>query len=153
MRALALVLLVGCQALDQPRPLPVLDDAYFRCRVQPILARSCAAFACHGDGLRYFRVFARNRLRRSGTEAERNAALTDPERAANFESARAMIDGDFLLRKPLAAEAGGYFHRGAEIFGQGNVFAGANDPDYRTLAAWVGGAREDPACIEPGSDQ
>jgi len=152
-RSLVLFVLVGCQPLDQPRSLPSLDEPYFRCRVQPILGRSCAAFACHGDGLRYFRVFARNRLRMTGKEGDRNAALSDAERAANFESARAMIDGDFLLRKPLASEVGGYFHRGAEIFGEGNVFADTNDPDYRTLAAWLSGAKEDPACIEPGSDQ
>ena len=148
-----LLLLAGCQkGLDDPKPLPALDEAYFRCRVQPVLTKSCAAFACHGDARRYFHVFARNRLRLQGTEKDRNAALGDAERSANFDAARGFVDGDdsLLLRKPLEGAA---FHRGAEIFGGGNVFASRDDPDWKTLEAWTQGAKEDPTCVEPGSDQ
>jgi hypothetical protein len=159
-RGLALaVALAGCQPLaDPPRPLAPLDQAYFDCRVQPVLGTSCAAFACHGDGRRFFRVFARNRLRWGGDEAARNARLTDGERAANFDAARSFVDAgapgaSLLLLKPLEAGAGGYYHRGAEIYGGGNVFRDQTDPDWKTLAAWIGGATEDPGCTEPGSDQ
>ncbi len=150
--------LAGCQVADPPRQPAALDEPYFRCRVQPVLAKSCAAFACHGDGRRFFRVYARNRLRLGGDEAGRNARLSDGERAANFASARAFVDAQdpahsLLLQKPLEMAAGGYFHRGAEIFGGGNVFATRDDPDWRTLDKWVGGATDDPACVEPGSDQ
>jgi hypothetical protein len=146
------------QGLSDPRALAQPDLAYFRCKVQPVLAKSCAAFLCHGDGRRFFRVFARNRLRSAGTEADRNAPLRAEELQANYDAARAFIDpGDpdhsFLLMKPLDASAGGWFHRGAQIFGQGNVFASQQDPDYQTLSGWVRGAQGDPTCVEPGSSQ
>jgi hypothetical protein len=144
--------------LQDPRTLAQPDADYFRCQVQPILAKSCAAFACHGSGLRYFRVFARNRLRSSGTEADRNAALRPEELQANYDAARAFVDASdpdhsFLLMKPLDGSAGGWFHRGAQIFGEGNVFMTTDDPDYQVLSQWVHGAPGDPACIEPGSAQ
>lgn len=137
-------------------PLPELDAAYFRCRVQPVLAKDCGQLACHGDARRYLKVYSRNRLRDGGTEAERNAAFRDAERAANFANARAFTDvrspaKSLLLLKPLDEAAGGYFHRGAEIFGGGDVFASTEDPDYQVLLQWIDGATEDPACVEPGS--
>jgi len=158
---LPLLLLAGActaQGMSDPRNLAAPDQAYFRCQVQPVLAKSCATFACHGDARRYFRVFARNRLRSAGTEADRNAPLRPEELQSNYDAARAFIDtGDpdhsFLLMKPLDASAGGWYHRGSFIFGQGNVFASAGDPDFQTLSAWVHGAQEDPSCIEPGSNQ
>jgi hypothetical protein len=151
--------LINCQSgLNAPRTEPAVDRADFDCRVQPVLAKSCGAFACHGDAKRYFHVFARNRLRMQGSERDRNAALSAVERAANFEATRAFVDASdvdqsFLLLKPLASEAGGYFHRGAEIFGGGNVFASKSDADFKTLSEWAHGKVEDPKCIEPGSDQ
>jgi hypothetical protein len=148
-----LALVAGCQrGLDAPLAQADLDEPYFRCRAQPVLTKSCAAFACHGDARRFFHVFARNRLRLEGTESERNAALSDRERAANFQAARAFVDEDgrgLLLEKPLE----GAFHRGGEIFGRGNVFSSVEDEDYKTLAAWASGAKEDARCVEPGSDQ
>lgn len=150
-------LLIGCRGdLREAGPLPELDEAYFRCRVQPVLTKDCSAFGCHGDARRYFRVFARNRLRYGGTEEERNAFLRDSERAANFDSARAMVsatdpDSSLLLLKPLNQPAGGYYH-GARLQGTTDVFETRDDPEFKILAAWVGGAKEDPACIEPGSD-
>ncbi len=154
------LLLTGCQSgFDDARALAPLDEAYFRCRVQPVLAKSCAAFACHGDGRRYFRVYARNRLRLGGDETTRNAPLSVEERAANFGAAVAMVDAQnpaqsFLVLKPLELAAGGYYHRGAVIFGAGNVFSDRNDPDFQTLYHWaVTGAKEDPSCVEPGSDR
>ncbi len=151
-------LALSCQhGLDAPRAEAALDEAYFRCKVQPVLAKSCGAFACHGDARRYFHVFARNRLRIANVEKARNATLSDEERAANFEAARAMIDtasldDSLLLLKPLEQSKGGYFHRGAEIFGGGNVFGDRAEPDFKTLTAWAHGAKEDPTCVEPGSD-
>jgi hypothetical protein len=151
------LLLCACQSgLDQPQPLPVLDEPYFRCKVQPILTKDCATFACHGDGRRYFRLFARERLRLGGTEATRLSPLSSDERASNFDAARGMVDAknpsqSLLLLKPLEQAAGGYYHRGALIFNGGNVFADPTDPDFKTLSAWVNGATADPACVEPGS--
>ena len=163
MRRLALAFaalgLGACAAdLDQGRPAPVVDEAFFRCRVQPVLAQSCAMLACHGDERRAFRVYARNRLRLDPAESKRNALFADEERAANLASARALIDlddpaGSYLLLKGLESSAGGYFHRGATIFGEGNVFDGRDAADYKTLVDWVGGKSADPTCVEPGSDQ
>lgn len=158
--------LAACQpAFNQPDPAATVDEPYFRCQVQPILTMTCGMFACHGaDGtkgttMRYFRLYGRNRLRDPAIpEAMRGSQLLPTERQANFVAARALIDTDnpdqsFLLLKPLDQLAGGYFHRGAEIFGGGDVFASVEDSDYKRLQAWVHGAKDDPQCIEPGSNQ
>jgi hypothetical protein len=143
--------------LEEERPLASLDEAFFRCKVQPVLTKNCATFACHGNGTRFFRLFGRNRLRLGGTEAERNAFLRDAERATNFTSTRAFVDVDrpeesLLLMKPLAEAAGGYYHGAADDFAKRDVFISKDDPEYQVLVSWVQGAKEDPACIEPGSD-
>ncbi len=160
---------VACLTACQPdfnvatSPAP-LDEPYFRCRVQPVLTKTCAMFACHGaDGTsgtanRYFRLYGRSRLRWPDTpEAMRNSMMTAQERTANFVAARALVDVNnpdqsVLLQKPLDQQAGGWFHRGAELYGQGDVFLSTDDPDYRVLSAWVRGAKDDPTCIEPGSN-
>lgn len=141
-----------------------LDEPYFRCRVQPVLTKTCGMFACHGaDGTsgtnaRYFRLYGRSRLRFAGTtEAARNSTMTAQERTANFVAARALVDTQnpdqsLLLMKPLDQSAGGWFHRGAELYGQGDVFLSVDDPDFRVLSAWVHGGKDDPTCIEPGSN-
>lgn len=137
-----------------------LDEAYFRCEVQPVLTRSCGMFACHGNARRFFVLFGRNRLRLGiASEAERGSTLTDLERQRNFEAARAMVvvghpEQSPLLMKPLDPAAGGWYHVGGDVpFHGGDPFTTVDDPDYRTLEAWVMGATEDPACIEPGSDR
>ena len=157
--------LAGCQpSFDQPDPLLPLDEPYFRCHVQPLLTKSCAMLACHGaDGTqgtssRYYRVYARNRLRLGKDENGRNAQLSSEERAANFTATRGLIDAvdptaSVFLLKPLEQQAGGLFHRGAELFGPANVYATTDDPDFVVLRSWVQGKKEVPTCIEPGSDQ
>ncbi len=162
------LLALGCtqSGLDAPAPVPALDEPYFRCHVQPVVTQYCSAFACHGDARRYFHVYARNRLRlvpagldRVAEEQLRNSQLTGDERLSNFEAARAMVDAaspdtSWLLLKPLESSAGGYYHRGALIFNEGNVFATKADPGFVVLSSWVNGAVEpDRNCIEPGSDQ
>jgi hypothetical protein len=164
----------ACQSgLKDELPLPTsLDEAYFRCKVQPILTKSCAAYACHGSSVRYFKLFARNRLRLGGSIAKLNAPMTAAERAWNYDSARAMVDigspdTSYLILKPLDQAAGaivtddagtsfrqgGYYHGGSTFFAQGNVFLTRADPDFIVLQNWVHGAKaEDQACIEPGSE-
>ena len=159
---LALTLLLtetACQGgLTDEAPLPSsLDEAFFRCRVQPILTKSCAAFACHGDVRRYYHLFARSRLRLGGGEEQRNAPLSAEERAFNYNATRAVVDlgapdESLLLKKPLDASAGGYYHGGAVLYGKGDVFLKSDDPDFKVLSRWIRGEKEDPACIEPGSD-
>lgn len=134
-----------------------LDRAYFDCKVQPVLTKYCATFVCHGDGRRFYRIYARNRLRLGGTEEERNAFLRERERQANYVASVAMVDpvhpeDSLLLLKPTGQGARGYYHGGATEFGMGDVFEDEDDPDLRILREWVNGATEDPQCVEPGSD-
>ena len=158
MRAWVLLLfLASCQKLDEPRPLDQLDVHMFRCSVQPVLTKSCASLRCHGDGNRYYKIFARNRLRFNLGEDQRNATLQDIERAYNYNASIAQVDSkkpldSFLLLKPLDEAAGGYYHGGAVEYGMGDVFLSRDEPDFRTLQAWVTGGTEDPNCIEPGSN-
>lgn len=149
---------LGCQDLTATAPLPELDKPYFDCKVQPVLTKSCAMLACHGTEKRYFQVFARNRMRFGLPESQRNDFMLDEERAINFEMARGFVDRgspetSWLLLKPLEMSAGGYFHGGEELLKRGNVFHDLEDPDYKVLAAWVNGEKEDPACKEIGADQ
>jgi hypothetical protein len=151
--------MLGCQTglTDEAPYSDKLDEAYFRCRVQPVITKSCAALACHGDVQRYYHVFGRNRLRLGGGEEKRNAQLSAQERAFNYNATRAIVDAakpaeSYLLLKPLESSAGGYYHGGATLFKKGNVFLNREDPDFKTLEKWVNGEKEDPACIEPGSD-
>jgi hypothetical protein len=150
---------LGCQTglTDEAPYSTSLDEAYFRCRVQPVLTKSCGALACHGDIQRYYHVFGRNRLRLSGGEEQRNAALSAQERAFNYNATRAIVNmatpkESYLLLKPLESSAGGYYHGGATLFKKGDVYLNRDDPDFKTIEKWVNGEKEDPACIEPGSD-
>jgi hypothetical protein len=160
--ALGLVLglapLAACQKdLDAPLEPAELDRPFFDCRVQPVLTKYCAALACHGDSKRYFKLFARNRLRIAGDEPERNVFMRAEERQHNYDAARAFVDRaapdrSLLLMKPLDEAAGGAFHVGANLYKAGDVFAGTDDPDYQVLAQWIAGATEAPTCQEPGSN-
>lgn len=151
-------LAAACQKdLDAPLPPAAVDRPFFDCRVQPVLTQYCGALACHGAAGRYFKVFARNRLRLEGDETQRNAFLRPAERDHNFNAARAFVDPadpprSLLLQKPLEQAAGGAFHVGATLYRGGDVFATADDPDYQVLAQWAAGATEDPTCQEPGSN-
>jgi hypothetical protein len=153
--AALVVAATGCEALDEPAALPVLDEAYFRCNVQPIIVKSCSAFVCHGDTARFYRVFGRNRLRYALPSDERNVALSAEELAFNHQSAAAYVnledpESSLLLLKPLDQEAGGYYHGGATEYGAGDVWMSKDEDDYKTVLAWVKGAKEDESCTAPG---
>jgi hypothetical protein len=153
--------LVGCQAgLTDDAPLPKeLDEAFFRCHVQPVLTKNCSMFACHGTPERYFRLYARNRLRYGiASESQRNSFLNQGERQLNYNAARAFIDlnvvdNSLLLKKPLELDAGGYYH-GATLLGTSNVFARIDDSEYKILVKWASGEKEtNQSCTEPGSGE
>jgi hypothetical protein len=157
--AIAIALLAaGCQTdLDAMRSPAELDRPYFDCRVQPVLTKYCSQQACHGDTARYYRIYARNRLRDGGDETQRNAFMRAEERSHNYDAARAFVDLErpersLILLKPLEQAAGGSFHRGATLYSGANVFPDASDPDYQIIAQWIGGATENPTCQEPGSN-
>lgn len=156
--ALSLLALTCQSELDAGAKSAVLDEPFFRCRVHPVLIKTCAQLACHGNGTRYFRLFGRNRMRLGGTEAQRNSLILPAERCHNFEAASAFVDASepddsLLLRKPLEQSAGGYYHGGASQFGAGDVFSARTDPDFKVLAEWVAGQTDDPSCPEPGANE
>jgi hypothetical protein len=163
-RVVLVALALGaCQSLDATRAPADLDRPYFDCKVQPVLTKDCSQLACHGAPTtpgRYFRIYARNRFRddyAQKTEMTRNAILRGSEREHNYDAARAFVDlahpeDSLILRKPLETTAGGYFHRGATLYGGANVFADTTDPDYQIIAGWIDGATDVSTCQEPGAN-
>lgn len=153
---LAMMFGFGCAVPQEAQSSPDLDEAFFACQVQPLLTKYCGTFVCHGDSRRYLTIYARNRLRFDIVdENERNMPLSEDERAFNYESARALVDGDdpeqsWLLLKPLEQSAGGYYHVGAETFGGGDVFTDVDDRDYRLLLRWASGERQETVCPTDG---
>lgn len=155
-RLLWLVLLAGC--IDN-EPIVLggnVDFATYRCRVQPIVDAKCSMLACHGDVRRPFHTFTRNRMRLDGTDIQRDLPLTAEELQLNYDSALGFVtddpDASWLLLKPLDTAAGGYYHRGAEIFGGPDVFDDTEDPDYQIIHGWLAGDVEDPDCVYPGTE-
>lgn len=150
------VLLAGCQPdLGAAREPIALDEPFYRCKVQPILVKSCGALLCHGDATRFYRIFGRNRLRYGLPEEKRGDPLMDEETAFNYQSALAYVDAEepeksLLLLKPLDQAAGGYYHGGALEFDQGDVYLSKEEPEFQVLIEWVNGAKEDELCVEPG---
>jgi len=147
----------GCGVENPEQPPPALDEAFFRCEVQPVLVRQCAMPACHGNGVRYFRVYARNRLRYATSPTLRDPPLTEYEWRANYDAARALVQStddprqSLFVLKPLEPSSGGYFHNVPKVFRRApGVFASRADPEFQVLEAWAAGVRADPACPDPG---
>jgi YVTN family beta-propeller protein len=127
-----------------PAPAPVsLDFAFYKSSVEPIFLKArpghARCYACHSEANRIFRL---EKL------PPDSAAWTEEQSRKNFQSAiHLVVPGNPglspLALHPLAPEAGGdAFHSG------GRQFASQNDPDWRTLAEWVRGARERaPSCV------
>ena len=129
---MSIVLLV-MTALLAPQPA-TLDFEFFESEVQPIFLAKRAGFTrcvvCHaGEG----RVGFLQPLASGATEWD------DEQSRSNFEAvSRLVTPGDPLMSRllmhPLEPEAGGdEFHNG------GRQFASQDDPQFRTIAAWVRG--------------
>jgi hypothetical protein len=140
--AIRLCILVGVllAAAGGPRPTsraaPVLDYEFFRGRVEPIFLKKRAGhtrcYVCHSQSNNAFRL---EKLSRG------SSFWTEDQSRRNFENASTLVNpGDpatsLLLLQPLAPEGGGNaLHSG------GRQFASKNDPDWKTLARWVSGAK------------
>lgn len=135
---------VGCA---EPVEEPVAARrafAQFRTEVYPVLLRDCGFPACHGAPERFLRVLGpgRNRLTNAdGTVPEAFDTPTAREQELTFQLALSMIDENdvedsLLLRKPLAVEAGGYGHLGADSYGR-DVYRTMQDAGYVKIARWV----------------
>ena len=136
---LAIVLVVGfglgaaCVS-DVSGQSPTLDYAFFKARVEPIFLEKreghTRCYICHAE--------SNNALHLERMPAGASF-WTEEQSRKNFDTVSALVvPGDVansrLLLQPLAPEAGGNtFHSG------GRQFANKNDPDWKTLAQWVGG--------------
>ena len=119
----------------QPKAKPTLDYDFFKARVEPIFLKKKAGHTrcvvCHSESNNFFKL-----------EPLSSGATTwnDEQSRKNFETVSKLVNpGDpmvsRLLMHPLAPEGGGdVFHSG------GRQFASTDDPDWKTLAAFVNGA-------------
>ena len=111
-----------------------LDYEVYKKSVEPIFAKKRAGHArcvaCHSASNNGFRL---QPLAEGGT-------WTEEQSRRNFESVsklvnRANPEKSRLLIHPLAREAGGdEFHSG------GRQFLSKDDPDWKAIAVWIGGA-------------
>jgi hypothetical protein len=120
------------------------DFQSFQREVYPVLLRDCGFPACHGAPERFLRVWGpgRNRLLTSSGIAPGAFDIpTGDELSNSFELAKSMIDerdrkSSPLLRKPLAAAAGGAGHLGVDNYGR-DIYRTQSDTGYVTIARWV----------------
>ena len=115
---------------------PTLDYGFYKSRVEPIFLTKKAGHTrcvvCHAESNNNFH------LKRLAPGAK---TWTDEQSRKNFEVVSKLVNpGDpatsLLTQHPLAPEAGGHaFHSG------GRQFQSTNDPDWKTLAAFVNGAK------------
>jgi hypothetical protein len=143
-RVALLIAVAGCAIDNPPAAIPALDRAAFRCTVQPVLAARCAFAACHGTRERPLALYAPGRERFQVGWDRPTAPITTAELDANFALASGFTTttatGEpWLLAKPLAVGEGGYYHRGADLYAAGDVFATRDDIGYRAIAAWIAG--------------
>lgn len=137
----AIVAMTFCVAIgsvsSQPKP-PSLNFEFFVRRVEPIFLDKrpshARCYVCHVESNNAFRL---EKL------APGSRSWTDEQSRRNFEVVSILVNpGDpatsRLLLHSLAPEAGGdVFHSG------GRQFASKADPAWKTLAAWVNGAKLD----------
>lgn len=131
--AVAAVTMLPAAASAQPKP--TLDYGFYRSRVEPIfLAKKdghTRCIVCHENSNNNFH------LEKFGPGTN---AWTEEQSRRNFEMVTKLVNpGDpessLLTQHPLAPEAGGHaFHSG------GRQFQSRDDPDWKTLAAFVNGA-------------
>lgn len=115
---------------------PQLDYDYFKARVEPIFLTKrpehARCYVCHSESSSAFKL----------EKLPEGAKFWSEEQSRRqFESiSRLVVPGDpgksLLLLRPLVPEEGGYaYHSG------GRQFESRNDPAWKTIAAWVNGAR------------
>ena len=73
------LMLTHC-GLDNPAVAPPeVDEAYFRCAVEPVLVRECSSPACHGYSERRFRVLAPGRMRLAAEYSDARQQITEED--------------------------------------------------------------------------
>jgi hypothetical protein len=117
-------------------PAATLDFEFFKTRVQPVFLEKrpthTRCYVCHAESNNAFRL---EKL------AAGASTWNDEQSRKNFEMASRLVvpgepDNSRLLMQPLAPEGGGnIYHSG------GRQFATKDDPAWKTIAAWVNGAK------------
>ena len=115
---------------------PTLDYGFYKSRVQPIFMAKkdghTRCVVCHTESNNHFNL---QKLDPGGT------GWTDEQSRRNFQMVEKLVnpgdpDTSLLTKHPLAPEAGGdAYHSG------GRQFATKDDPDWKTLVAFVNGAK------------
>jgi hypothetical protein len=150
-RLMAVSALAACAVENPPAAQASLDREYFRCNVQPVLAARCAFPACHATRTRPLAIYAPGRERYQIGWDRPTEPITEAELEANLRVASGFASttatGEpWLLVKPLATAAGGYYHRGADLYGAENVFVTKDDPGYQIVASWLAGQTATTTC-------
>jgi hypothetical protein len=153
--ALAVGLVAAACAVDNPTVEPAaLDEAMFRCRVEPVLVERCAFPACHGAADRPFRLHGPGRTRLEPAGQAYDAPMSEAEHRANWVSALGFAtpapgyDEALLVEKPLAPRLGGAYHGANRMYGGQAPFQSDADPGLMALRVWLDGAREEASCDE-----
>ena len=115
---------------------PTLDYQYFKTRVEPIFLKKrpdhVRCYVCHSESTNAFKL---EKL------PERSKFWSEEQSHKNFDVVSRLVvpgntDASILLKRPLAAEAGGFpYHSG------GRQFANKDDADWKTIARWVNGEK------------
>ena len=115
---------------------PTLDYDFFKARVEPIFLKKrdehVRCYVCHSESSSAFKL---EKL------AEGKKFWSEEQSKRQFETvSRLVVPGEptksVLLMRPLSLQAGGYaYHSG------GRQFDSQNTPEWKTLAAWVNGAK------------
>jgi hypothetical protein len=147
---LASLIVAAVAALFAPAPLaaqgstsakPTLDYDFFKTQVQPIFLKKRAGdharcYVCHETSHHNGRDFFLERL------ADGASSWTEQQSRANFQVvSKLVIAGNplasLLALMPLAPEVGGI----ADTHQGGRQFRSQDDPDWKTIAAWIRGEK------------
>ena len=135
---LAAVMVLGAIAptglVAQPKAKPTLDYDFYKARVEPLFLKKKAGHTrcvvCHSESNNFLKLEPLSPAK----------TWTDEQSRRNFEAVSKLVNPgepmvSRLLMHPLAPEGGGdVFHSG------GRQFMSVDDPDWKTMAAFVNGA-------------
>ena len=112
---------LGSDPLFDPGMDPTAPDfATFKDRVSPVLGRNCAASNCHGSPANSLHLTCGD----TAQQVRWNYFATQ-----DYVSAEPPLSE--IVRRPLAASAGGTYHEG------GVIFSSTSDSEYRALLDWA----------------
>src|SRR3954453_19211234 len=119
----------------QPKAKPALDYDFYKARVEPLFLKKKAGHTrcvvCHSESNNFFKLEPMSSRAKAWNEEQSRKNLETVSKLVN--PGEPMVSR--LLMHPLAPEGGGdVFHSG------GRQFMSIDDPDWKTMAAFVNGA-------------